>query len=107
MAEIVSEHGADILPENRPGVPMEVLPPHKAPGAHWDEPEKQVLRTKVFKRVGLEKMTPVFGTAQPPRGLSGWMKARAYRLPETDSRHWALLLASDRMDSLEGRLADL
>jgi hypothetical protein len=51
---------------DRPGVPME-----KRPEKVFHSPEKQTSDVKVFKRVGLEEMTPVFGTCQPPRGLSG------------------------------------
>jgi hypothetical protein len=44
---------------------------------------------------------PVFGTAQPPRGLSGALRRRAYAIPEHRARHWALLLLADRVDVVE------
>jgi hypothetical protein len=54
---------------------------------------------------GPRAATPVFGTAQPPRGLSGLVRRVAYRLPERRASRWALLLAGDRLDVLEHRLA--
>ena len=45
--------------------------------------------------------TPVFGTAQPPRGLCGALRRRAYAIPEHHARHWALLLLADRVDVVE------
>jgi hypothetical protein len=47
----------------------------------------------------------VFGTAQPPRGLSGVLRRRAYLLPEHHTRHWLWLLLADRIDVLEHRVA--
>jgi hypothetical protein len=48
--------------------------------------------------------TPVFGTAQPPQGISGLVRRRAYAIPEHRVRHWMLLLLADRLDLLEYRL---
>lgn len=47
---------------------------------------------------------PVFGTAQPPRGVSGVMRRLAYRIPEHHAKHWMLLLAADRVDVVGHRL---
>jgi hypothetical protein len=96
-------HGIDEPRENRPGAPMETIP---APdeGVHWDTLERQEQRVTHLHRAGLEELTPVFGTAQPPRGVSGLMRRIAYRIPEHQARHWALLLAADRVDVMEDRL---
>jgi len=45
--------------------------------------------------------TPVFGTAQPARGLSGALRTRAYAIPEHHARHWFLLIVADRVDVVE------
>jgi hypothetical protein len=45
--------------------------------------------------------TPVFGTAQPVRGLSGALRTRAYAIPEHHARHWLLLMVADRVDVVE------
>jgi hypothetical protein len=91
-------------PTDRPGVPMEAKPGHPS-GAHWHEPSHQVEGARlVLHRTEVEEPTPVFGTAQPPRGLSGALRRRAYRIPERFARHWLLLLAADRVDVLEARV---
>ncbi len=97
--------GYDQALERRPGVPMETVPRVDS-GAHWRIPERQRKRTQHYRRRGLRELTPVFGTAQPPRGVSGLMRRLAYRIPEHKARHWMLLLAADRVDVLEGRLGE-
>lgn len=98
--------GIDATPQLRPGVPMESQP-SPDPGAHWTEPARQEPRVEILHRAALPGPTPVFGTGQPPRLLSGALRRAAYRIPETRARHWMLLLAADRVDSTEHRLAGL
>ena len=57
-----------------------------------------------LRREALDEPTPVVGTAQPPRGLSGALRDRAYGIPEHNARHWLLLLLADRVDVLEDRV---
>ena len=45
-----------------------------------------------------ERLTPVYGTAQPGGGPSGQLRALAYARPDHDPYHWLLLLAADRID---------
>lgn len=90
-------------PEDRPGVPMET-PPEPDRGAHWKTPAMQEGASEHLRRAGLDRPTPVVGTAQPPHGLSGVLRTQAYRIPEHFSRHWALLLLADRVDVLEHRM---
>ena len=44
-----------------------------------------------------ERATPVYGTAQPARGPAARLRRQAYMLPSHDPKHWALLLAADRV----------
>ncbi len=94
--------GVDRRPERRPGVPMEQ--PARGAGA---EPPPQPAPEPVVKSVSVSRMPAVFGTAVPPRGLSGVMRRAAYQIPEHRARHWLLLLLADRVDVWEGRLEDL
>jgi hypothetical protein len=94
---------ADAGPDARPGVPREAEP-QPDPGAHWARPPRQSPTVTVLRRKGLDELTPVFGTAQPPHGLSGLIRRAAYRAPEHKARHWAGLLLADRVDVLESRL---
>jgi len=98
-------YGVDRALEDRPGVPMEAEP-EPAEGVHWEEIPRQPVRQTVLKRRGLTRLTPVFGTSVPPRGISGLMRRVAYRIPEHRARHWLLLVAADRVDVMEGRLGE-
>ena len=84
----VQERGADLPPENRPGVPMEKSPPQ--PLAH-----------------GEHSLPPVSSSLLPPRGLSGLFRRKAYRVPGHKPAHWMLLLIADRIDVMEFRLRRL
>lgn len=93
----------DAAPERRPGVPMERERPAPVGNAHWLAPERQTDPGTVLKRTTLDALTPVFGTAVPPRGISGMMRRAAYRIPEHHTSHWLALLLADRVDALEHR----
>ncbi len=93
----------DATRESRPGVPR-LQRPVPDPGAHWRRPEQQ-RGAALLGRSGLRGATPVFGTAQPVRGLSGLVRRAAYRIPEHRPARWGLLLLGDRIDVLEHRLA--
>lgn len=96
--------GVDGDPRKRPGVPM-LLEPEPREGAHWEQPERQPEPdVPVLKRVELDELTPAFGTAVPPKGVSGMLRRMAYGVPEHKVRHVALLLLADRVDVMESRL---
>jgi hypothetical protein len=92
----------DATAATRPGVPRE-REQFPDPGAHWDVPPQQP-GAGALERSGARRLTPVFGTAAPPRLLSGAVRRLAYRLPEHRSAHWMLLLGADRLDVIEHRL---
>ena len=92
--------GRDIAPHERPGVPMEHEPRPLTPSVRWNEPERMQPVPWVTKRVELDRLTPVYSTALPPRGLSGAIRRIAYNIPESQARHWATILLADRVDSL-------
>jgi hypothetical protein len=89
-------------PEVRPGVPKAEPDGSRAEGE--GEPIHQAGAEHHLRRAELEVPTPVFGTAQPPHGLSGLLRRRAYDVPERHARHWMLLILADRVDVLEDRL---
>jgi hypothetical protein len=97
--------GADLDRANRPAVPMERRPP-RLEGVHWNEPPRQEARVEILKSTEHFQMPPVFGTSVPPRGLSGWIRRRAFRHSENDLRHWLMLLFADRVDVVEGMVSD-
>jgi hypothetical protein len=88
---------------DRPGVPMEAEP-EPAEGAHWRVPARQPGSEDHPHHTGIPQATPVVGTAQPLRGLSGVLRRSAYDIPEHYARHWGLLMLADRVDVIESRL---
>ena len=93
--------GADVRPEDRPGVPRETAP-HPMGNAHWTEPAQQPLEEAAEARPERTRDTPVFSTAVPPRGLSGKLRRIAYGIPDHHVSHWFLCLAADQVDVVEG-----
>jgi hypothetical protein len=89
--------GADLDPADRPAVPrLQSL----ETGAHWDFPERQPEEWPRERSVEHAFVTPVFGTAQPPRGLSGAIRRYSYaRYSEGRAAHWLLLVLADRVDA--------
>ena len=98
--------GADLDPKDRPAVPRERFDPG-ATGAHWDFPERQPEKWPRERSVEHKFLTPVFGTACPPRGVSGAIRKYAYRYSEGRAAHWLLLIAGDRVDAIENHLRSL
>jgi hypothetical protein len=98
--------GTDLDKKNRPAVPMERTPPrfiHVPEG----QPVQQAQTVEVFCSPERPGITPIFGTAQPPKWLSGAIRRLAYKLPENDLRHWLMLIAADRVNMVEGIAEDL
>jgi hypothetical protein len=105
---VEGEHviGHDRDASRRPGVPMHARPAPRPPGP-IAAPARQPPRDDQPHRAGLQRTTPVFGTAQPLHGLSGALRRAAYRMPEYHARHWMTLMAADRVDVLEDRIGAL
>lgn len=93
--------GADLDHRDRPAYPMERMPP-RLDNVHWDQPEQQPVRMKIYHSTERPGITPVFGTSVPPSGLSGKIRDFAYTYSENDLRHWLLLMFADRINVLEG-----
>jgi hypothetical protein len=93
----------DARPTNRPGVPM--LGRAGTHAAITKPPlDQQHASVPVLVGVDVGRLTPVFGTMQPPRGLSGLIRRAGYRIPEHKAGRWMLLLLGDRVDVWESRL---
>lgn len=69
--------------------------------------EQQLAHVKIYHSIERPGITPVFGTACPPTGLSGRIRDIAYGLSEARLSHWMLLLFADRINVLEGIVDDL
>jgi hypothetical protein len=96
--------GVDLDPARRPGVPRMRKDPRPWPNTRFP-PERQPGDPSAPRHGRPNKPTPpVFGTAVPPRGLSGAIRELAYRLPDHYPSHWLLLMFGDRVDSWSNRI---
>ena len=96
--------GADLDKEDRPSVPkLKFLDT----GAWWDFPERQPEKWPRERSVEHRFLTPVFGTAQPPSGVSGIMRRFAYKFSEGRALHWLILLYADRVDAAEHHIRSM
>jgi hypothetical protein len=99
--------GADLDPNDRPSVPRLQFDDNLS-GAHWEFPDRQPEKWPRERSIEHAFLTPVFGTACPPRGLSGAIRKYAYaRFSEGRAAHWLLLVAADRVDSMTSSLCSL
>ncbi|NNG23464.1 hypothetical protein [Telluria aromaticivorans] len=98
--------GADLDRKDRPGVPMERTPPRFINQPKGD-PQQQQEKVEVLVSSERPGITQLFGTVQPPSGLSGMLRRAAFKASENDLRHWLLLLLADRVNVVEGLAEDL
>ncbi len=96
--------GADVNPADRPAVPKEK--PSDVHTVRGRRPQQQIADVKIFISPEHPDITPVFGTACPPRGLSGVLRGAAYKFGEGRLAHWMTLMLADRIDVVEGLLDD-
>src|SRR4051812_39513457 len=91
--------GADLDPADRPSHPKLNYAPDTT-GAHWYFPERQPEKEPRERSIEHAFVTPVFGTAQPLRGVSGAVRRLAYRrFSEGRPAHWLLLIVGDPVDA--------
>lgn len=103
----VNGWGVDADPRNDPAYPMRDRSGDDAPGMRWERPPLQRPDVEVLRSVEHERLPAVVGTSTPPSGLSGAMRRVAFRFSESDWTHWLMLLGADRVNAVEGVLADL
>ncbi|WP_448616801.1 hypothetical protein [Modestobacter sp. URMC 112] len=95
--------GADLDPADRPSYPKLQYPAET--GAHWAFPDRQPEREPRERSIEHAFLTPVFGTAQPTKGLSGAIRKYSYATySEGRAAHWLLLVLADRVDAWESHL---
>lgn len=98
--------GADLDHSKRPAYPMERMPARlEHPPEH--EPGQQPVNVTVFHSIERPRITPIFGSTVPPSGLSGRLRAWAFKYSENNIFHWLLLLLADRINMMEGVSDDL
>lgn len=99
--------GADLDPRLRPAVPKEKIPKSGTLSSGLT-PSQQIMRVPIFHSLERGAVTHVFGSACPPRGLSGILRRWSYeKFGEGRMAHWLILLLADRIDVVEGIVADV
>ena len=98
--------GADLDHANRPAYPMERMPA-RLDGDHSHAPVQQAQTVEILQSIERPGITPIFGTPQPPSGLSGMLRRAAFKYSESDLRHWMILLFADRVNMVEGLGSDV
>jgi hypothetical protein len=99
--------GSDLDLADRPSVPKLSREAGAATGAHWEKPSQQPGGAGRERSIEHAHLTPVFGTAQPLRGLAGVVRRYAYRrYSEGRLAHWMLLVLGDRLDVATHRVTD-
>jgi hypothetical protein len=104
LRERIPGWGVDLDPADRPSVPKLQFQ-EDLTGAHWEFPDRQPEKWPRERSIEHAFLTPVFGTAQPPKGLSGVIRKFSYATySEARAAHWLLLMLADRVDAVEEHL---
>lgn len=97
--------GVDADPLDVPAYPMKRRTENDNKGMIWERPAQQPMLTEILHSNERPSVSAVFGTPNPPSGLSGKIRRFAFRYSEGSFAHWLPLLLADRINMFEG-LAD-
>jgi hypothetical protein len=96
----------DADPKNDPVYPMRDRSHEDGPGMVWDRPPLQEDSVEVLQSIEHLRRPAVFGTPNPPSGLSGEIRRAAFHYSESQWAHWLLLMLADRINTVEGLVED-
>jgi len=99
--------GIDADPENEPTYPMKKYTGDDHKRINWERPPLQPVTVEVLHSNERPSLSAVFGTASPPKGLSGAIRRYAFKYSESSYGHWLPLLLADRVNVVEGIVDDL
>lgn len=95
--------GVDLDPKDRPSVPKLQFAEDLSGGRRNPEQQPEIVPRE--RSIEHARLTPVFGTSCPPKGVSGVLRRLAYRrYSEARAAHWLILLGADRVDAWESHL---
>jgi hypothetical protein len=106
LSKRIDGWGSDLAPASRPGVPRDKAPQIGVESLYADLPQQEPPH-RIHKSTEHARLTPVFGTSCPPRGLSGRLRDAAYHYSEGRLARWLTLMLADRVDVVEDVAADL
>jgi hypothetical protein len=99
--------GMDNNPEDEPTYPMKKYTGDDHQRINWERPALQVPHVEILKSNERPALSAVFGTASPPKGLSGMIRRHAFKYSESSYGHWLPMLLADRINVVEGIIEDL
>ena len=99
--------GIDADPENDPTYPMRIRENETTKSYDWERPEQQTETVEVLHSNERPNLSAVFGTSEPPAGLSGMIRRGAFKYSENSYGHWLPLMLADRVQMIEGVVEDL
>ena len=100
--------GIDADPKNDPTYPMrDRMNVGEDPLSKHRPDNLQPVNEEVLKSIERPNVSAVFGTPEPPSGLSGMIRRVAFRYSENEYKHWLPLILADRVDVVEGVVTDL
>ena len=99
--------GVDANPENDPTYPYRDRSADEGLTKDWERPPLQQSDVEILHSIEHVRTPAVFGTATPPRGVSGMIRRAAFRWSESNWIHWLMLMGADRINVVEGVVEDL
>jgi hypothetical protein len=104
---IIHGWAVDADPGNDPTYPMKMHREREHDGYTWERPTQQEADVEVLHSNERPNLAATFGDAQPPSGLSGLLRRRAFDYSENSYAHWMPLILADRVEMVEGVVTDL
>lgn len=98
--------GADINLENEPTYPMKKYTGDDHERLAWERPTLQTSDVEVLRSNERPYLPAVYGTPNPPTGLSGMIRRAAFKKSESSYGHWLPLYFADRINVVEGLIDD-
>lgn len=99
--------GIDADPENDPTYPMKKRVEGEHAGYSWERPTQQTSDVEILHSNERPNLAAVFGTTNPPAGISGMIRREAFKYSENSYGHWLPLMLADRVEMIEGVVGDL
>jgi len=99
--------GIDADPLDVPAYPMKHRTENDNKGMVWERPPQQPELVEILHSNERPGLSAVFGTPNPPSGLSGKLRRFAFKYSEGTWTHWLVLLLADRVNMMEGIGQDL
>lgn len=98
----------DADPKNEPTYPIKKWTGDDHKRYNWERPQQQKSDdVEILHSNERPNLSAVFGTPQPPSGLSGVLRRQAFKFSESEYGHWLTLLLADRINMVEGIVDDV